>query len=102
MKYMIPGLLFIYVFIVTGSLTAQEKKMKYNELTSEEKRVIIHKGTEFTASGRVAQLIDSLCFDLANPLPGNSKTFTHLFQGMITFHLNTVAHAQHLFLAWCQ
>ncbi len=43
--------LLIFLFIVSYAM-AQEKKMEYKELTKEEERVIIHKGTEKPFSGK--------------------------------------------------
>lgn len=42
----------ILSLFITTNLNAQEKKMKYNPLTPEEERVIIHKGTERPYSGK--------------------------------------------------
>ena len=45
--------LVILIFsIINISMWPQEKKMKYNELTPEEEKVIIHKGTEIPFSGK--------------------------------------------------
>ena len=47
-----PELLLITFFVVLISAMPKEKKMEYNNLTSEEKNVIINKGTELPFSGK--------------------------------------------------
>lgn len=50
MKY--SKYLFILIFVVINTAVfAQEKNMKYNKLTAEEEKVILHKGTEQPFSG---------------------------------------------------
>ena len=48
--------LIIFTFFIMGcndnNINAQDKKMKYNELTPEEERVILNKGTESPFSGK--------------------------------------------------
>jgi hypothetical protein len=39
------------VGLFQSRLTAQDQSMSYNELTPEEERVIVHKGTEMPGSG---------------------------------------------------
>ena len=51
-KMLFPELLLITFFVVLISAMPKEKKMEYNNLTSEEKNVIINKGTELPFSGK--------------------------------------------------
>jgi len=46
------GLVILIFSIINISMWSQEKKMKYNELTPKEEKVIIHKGTEIPFSGK--------------------------------------------------
>jgi len=46
------GFIILIFSIINISMWSQEKKMKYNELTPEEEKVIIHKGTEIPFSGK--------------------------------------------------
>ena len=52
MKYYMIGLAVSLLFLNTKYVKAQEKDMKYKQLTPEEERVIIHKGTEAPFSGK--------------------------------------------------
>ncbi|MCD4692366.1 MAG: bifunctional methionine sulfoxide reductase B/A protein [Calditrichales bacterium] len=52
MKYYMIGLAVSLLFLNTKYIKAQEKDMKYKQLTPEEERVIIHKGTEAPFSGK--------------------------------------------------
>ncbi len=52
MKYYMIGLAISLLFLNTKYIKAQEKDMKYKQLTPEEERVIIHKGTEDPFSGK--------------------------------------------------
>ena len=47
-------IVFIMLFFISNNtpLLLQEKRLKYNELTPEEERVIIYKGTEIPFSGK--------------------------------------------------
>ncbi len=51
MKYITLILVVVILFMFVYSILLGEKDMKYNKLTSEEERVIIHKGTETPFSG---------------------------------------------------
>ncbi len=52
MKTTIISVIILSVLAITLTLISQEKKMKYNKLTPEEERVIIHKGTEIPFTGK--------------------------------------------------
>ena len=41
-------------------------------------------------------------FDLADALAGDIKLFTHLFQRLVSVHLDTEAHPQYLGFPLCQ
>ena len=49
LKYILPTILSILILAVI--IYSQDAKMKYNKLTPEEERVIIHKGTEAPFTG---------------------------------------------------
>lgn len=52
LKYSTTVLVILLSFIGDATITSQESDMNYNELTLEEERVIIHKGTEPPFSGK--------------------------------------------------
>jgi peptide methionine sulfoxide reductase msrA/msrB len=52
LKNLTIGILFLLPFILSIPMQSQEKKTKYNKLTAEEERVILHKGTEMPYSGK--------------------------------------------------
>lgn len=52
MKHYMIGLAISLLFLNTKYIKAQEKDMEYKQLTPEEERVIIHKGTEAPFSGK--------------------------------------------------
>ena len=57
-KILIPELLFLILFVVLIAAIPEEKKMEYNKLTTEEKRVIIDKGTEMPFTGKYVNYHD--------------------------------------------
>jgi peptide methionine sulfoxide reductase msrA/msrB len=52
MKTKIFSIIILSILAITVILISQEKKMKYNKLTPEEQRVILHKGTEMPFTGK--------------------------------------------------
>ena len=48
----IVGVFILSTFLINNTTKSQEKKVKYNKLTAEEERVILHKGTERPNSGK--------------------------------------------------
>lgn len=52
MKILIISIVILLVAAATVTLISQDKKMKYNKLTPEEQRVILHKGTEAPFTGK--------------------------------------------------
>jgi len=52
MRTILIFMIFLLMAISTVSLISQEKNMKYNKLTPEEERVILHKGTEAPFTGK--------------------------------------------------
>lgn len=77
---MIVGVMAIasIVFILRSEGTSEEKKMTLNKLTSEEERVIIHKGTEMPFTGKYYQHREAgtyVCKQCGAPLYRSSDKF---------------------------
>lgn len=71
-------MLLIILLILLNSITIGQTKMKYNKLSLEEQRVIIHKGTEMPFSGKYVKHKESgtyICRQCGAPLYRSEDKF---------------------------